>query len=356
MPNNDSFLEFSTFFNIVSEKAKTKRIPIGCTFDLTYRCNMRCIHCYVPLHERMRSDAKKELSYSDVCYLLDKIADAGCLRVKFSGGEPLFRHDFIDIYCYAKKKGFLIDLYTNGTLIDSKIVKILTEYPIYLVEISMYGSTKETYEGITKIDGSFNKCLNGIRMLKEAGLNVILKAPILINNVDDIENLQKLASDFNCQFIYSPEIIPSLDGSLKQCNNLNISIEEMAKVRAGYNKKLNRDEILTKSYDRKNMFICQVGRSAFHINAYGELQICLFYKTKDHFNLLKRPFLEGWNGFIKDLIDKKLDDNCKCVSCEHRLLCDYCPGKESLYKNSSIPISDFYCKLTNLIILEGNKS
>ncbi len=92
-----------------------KRTPLSGSLDLTFRCNNRCVHCYVnrPLDDN--GEKEKELNYADICRILDHLAQEGCLWLLITGGEPLVREDFEDIYLYAKKKGFLITLFTNGT-------------------------------------------------------------------------------------------------------------------------------------------------------------------------------------------------------------------------------------------------
>jgi MoaA/NifB/PqqE/SkfB family radical SAM enzyme len=110
---------------------------------------------------------ERELTCQEFCNILDQIVDEGCLWLLLTGGEPFIRSDFIDIYTHAKKKGFLITLFSNGTTITPRIADYLADWRPFSLEISLYGSTQETYERITGITGSHSRCMHGIELLLE---------------------------------------------------------------------------------------------------------------------------------------------------------------------------------------------
>src|ERR1035437_1714272 len=95
-----------------------------------------------------------ELTYEEHCRILDEVAEAGCLWLLFTGGEIFARKDFLEIYTYAKKQGFLITLFTNGNLITPQIADYLVEWRPFSIEITLYGATRETYEALTGVRGS----------------------------------------------------------------------------------------------------------------------------------------------------------------------------------------------------------
>ena len=150
---------YSKFSDHLHEKYSHDNIPLNVGWEITHRCNLKCSHCYIDPNAN-----KKELNTDEVYSILDKLADAGCLWLLFTGGEPFMRKDFLEIYTYAKKKGFIITIFTNGTLIDEKAVIHLKRYRPFSIEITLYGATKQTYEKITGVPGSFNNCLKGIRL------------------------------------------------------------------------------------------------------------------------------------------------------------------------------------------------
>ena len=127
---------YSEFSERIHSKVVETRIPINGTIEITFRCNLRCAHCYCSYESK-----KEEMSYKEICHIFDEIADAGCLWLVITGGELFLRDDFLDIYTYAKKKGLIITLFTNGTLITPYIADYLKEYSPFAIEISLYGVT-----------------------------------------------------------------------------------------------------------------------------------------------------------------------------------------------------------------------
>ena len=142
-------------FDDLREKAIEQKIPIAVHLDLTYRCNLDCIHCYIVKQDR------PELSTKEVKNILKQLAEAKTLYLTLSGGEILIREDFFEIISYARKLGFSLRLLTNGVLIDEKTADgIASLYP-ELVAISLYSANPETHDKITNRYGSFDKTIEG---------------------------------------------------------------------------------------------------------------------------------------------------------------------------------------------------
>jgi MoaA/NifB/PqqE/SkfB family radical SAM enzyme len=137
--------------------------------------------------------------------VLDEITEAGCLWLLFTGGEILVRKDFLDIYAHAKGKGLLINLFTNGVLVTEEIAAFLAGMPPFVIEISLYGSTPETYERITRVPGSFERCLRGIRLLKDRGLPLRLKTMVVTVNQHEIWEINRFVEeDLGLEFGLTP--------------------------------------------------------------------------------------------------------------------------------------------------------
>ena len=121
---------------------KKEHYPWSGHIDLTYRCNLNCIHCYCKGSE----DKDKELSTAEWKKILDEIHREGCIWLTFSGGDPLVRDDFLELYSYAKKKGFIITIFTNGHEVSKKVVNHLVKSPPFSMEITLNGITTNTYD------------------------------------------------------------------------------------------------------------------------------------------------------------------------------------------------------------------
>src|SRR4051812_39529347 len=156
----------------------------------------------------------RELSYDEHCRLLDELADAGCLWLLFTGGEIFARADFLDIYTYAKRKGFIVTLFTNGTLITERIADTLLEWRPFAIEITLYGRTRETYEALTGIPGSYDQCLRGIRLLQERGLPLSMKTVAVSINRHEIWEMKRFVEeDLKLPFKFDAMMTPRIDCS-----------------------------------------------------------------------------------------------------------------------------------------------
>ena len=173
------------FFDLFNIKVLERRIPIVGSFELTERCNLSCKHCYINLPTNNRAARAAELTTEEICRILDEMADAGCMWLLLTGGDPFLRPDFLDIYTYTKKKGICVTVFTNGTMITPKIADYFVELPPRRIEITLYGMTEATYEAVTGLPGSYKKCIRGIELLHERGLPLRLKTIGLTINKHD---------------------------------------------------------------------------------------------------------------------------------------------------------------------------
>src|SRR5438445_10098748 len=172
-----------------------RRVPLEVSLEVTRRCPLECLHCYNNLPMGDLAARNRELSRDEHFKLLDELAELGCLWLLYTGGEIFARKDFLEIYTQAKRKGFLITLFTNGTLITEKTADYLREWPPFAIEITLYGRTKETYEALTAIPGSYDRCLRGIGLLKERGLPLKLKTVATSINKHEVMAMRRFAEE-----------------------------------------------------------------------------------------------------------------------------------------------------------------
>ena len=192
-------LSYGDFSDKLQARVRKERIPLNGSLEVTLRCNLRCEHCYLPFSQRSGS-SNGELSLAEIQRIFSEIADAGCLWLLLTGGEPFLRRDFLEIYDDAKRKGFIITIFTNGTLINQRIADHLAEWRPFEIEISLYGATQATYESVTGVPGSYARCRNGIDLLLERGLPLYLKSVLITLNEHELEQMQQLSKSLGVIF------------------------------------------------------------------------------------------------------------------------------------------------------------
>ncbi|MFC1837611.1 radical SAM protein, partial [Thermodesulfobacteriota bacterium] len=157
----------------------SNRVPASGSINLTHRCNLHCVHCYLGGRDSRLLSQHKELSTQQWLDIIDQITEAGCLNLLITGGDPLLSKDFELIYRNAVSNGILVTVFTNGTLITPAILDLFEDLPPQSIEISVYGATPGTYEKITGVHGSFSKCIKGIQLLSDRKIRFKLKTVLL---------------------------------------------------------------------------------------------------------------------------------------------------------------------------------
>jgi MoaA/NifB/PqqE/SkfB family radical SAM enzyme len=180
--------------------AETRRVPLQGTIEPTFRCNLSCAHCYVNEPAGSAEVRGRELDTARLLALVDEIAEAGCLSLLLTGGEVLLRRDFPEVYRHAVARGLRVTVFTNGTMVTDEIADLFASHRPRAVEITLYGMTAETYERVTRVPGSFARCLEGIDRLLARGVRLKLKTMALTWNVHEIPAMREFARARGCDF------------------------------------------------------------------------------------------------------------------------------------------------------------
>jgi radical SAM protein with 4Fe4S-binding SPASM domain len=319
---------YGSFSQRIKSNLGNERYPLSGTFELNFRCNLRCKHCYVAVgHTGILG--KRELEFAEIRRIVDEIVDEGCLWLLLTGGEPLFRKDFKDIYRYIKQKGLLVTLFTNGTLITPEIADFLQEYSPFNLEITLYGRTQETYESVTGIPGSYNRCMQGIDHLYTRGIHFGLKTMLLTLNAHELKDMQEFAQSLGARFRYDGLINSGIDGKaspvsyrLPHQKLIDIELEDSDRIveyRRIYSK--YKDQPSTDNF----LYVCSAGLRSFHIDPYGELSLCMMARQAS-FNLRTGSFKDGWDSFLRLERRKPALKSYTCNQCKLLSICGQCPG------------------------------
>lgn len=314
------------FLRRFSTTATSMRVPLQGGMDLTSRCNMSCVHCYAGPAPHSEKDT--EVDTESVIRILDQVADAGCLFFLFSGGEPLLRDDFSDVYAHARGRGMIVSVFTNATLVDDRIVGLFSRMPPYSVEVTMYGVSPEVHDSVTRVRGSHEACMRGVRMLKDAGFRVVLKTILMRQNRHEFESLERLAGDLGLEFRMDPMLFPRMDGDPAPLEFLVEPGEAVAAEMSGGNRMGQWREYADKTTGVSTsgkMYDCGAGVSTFHVDSRGVLHPCLMARNVGY-DLTQGSFETGWNDVIPSIREKQARQDDPCGSCGKRGTCSYCPA------------------------------
>ena len=184
-----------------------KHRPLSVHFDLTYRCNERCVHCYLD------HDDHGELTTAECLKVLDDLARSGTLFLTFSGGEIFLRPDLYEILAAARRLHFDVSLKTNALLVTPERAARLCEFGVRRVQISVYSDVPAVHDAITKVPGSLQRTLAAIPILLEHGLQVKLACPLMQENLMAYRGVMALAEKLGIPYILDLTITPMMDGS-----------------------------------------------------------------------------------------------------------------------------------------------
>lgn len=347
--------EYKDWVLELGQVSVANRTPIRAAIEVTHRCNNNCLQCYNNLPLKDKNARCKELTYEAHCRILDEISARGCLWVLFTGGEIFARNDFLDIYMYAKHKGLLITLFTNGTLITPEIADYLVQYRPFSIEVTLYGRTPQTYEQVTGVSGSFARCIQGIQLLKDRQLPLKLKAMAITPNTHELWDMKRFAEeDLGLEFRFDSILNPRCDCSQSPLE-VRLSPEEVVKLdledpervnlwRQLANKNKNSRNALKHS---KTIWQCSSGVTTFAIDPYGTLRMCVI-SPNGGYDLRNGNFQEGWEQFLYKLRQKKINKQTKCLTCVIRDMCGLCPANASLEGLDEEEPVDFLCRVAHL--------
>jgi radical SAM protein with 4Fe4S-binding SPASM domain len=327
-----------------------RRYPLGGTLELTERCNLACVHCYINQPATGQAARARELTAAQVSKILDQMADAGCLFLLFTGGEVLLRPDFPEIYRHAKQRGMLVSIFTNGTLLTPRIADMLAASRPFSVEITLYGATPRTYERVTQVPGSYARCRRGIELLLQRGLPLILKAVLVTTNRHELPDMRAIAEQLGVKFRYDGMLWPRLDGG-QQPFDYRLSPQEMIALDSEDPERQHQWDHVAESFSgqlvrAEYVYSCGAGLRSFHVDSAGRLSACTMARRPAH-DLLRMSFRESWES-LGVLRQQRRRQDTACRTCTVGALCSQCPGwSQAVHGDDETPVA-FVCELGRL--------
>ncbi len=308
----------------MNEKATALGIPLSAHMDITWRCNERCVHCYLD------HDEPGEMSTDEIKGIIRQLAEAGTFFLSISGGEPLMRRDCFEILEYARSLRFNVKLKTNAVMIGPKEAERLKALGIEQIQISIYSHIPEVHDAITKLPGSLRRSLEAIKRLKAHGLKVSITNVLMRPNVGDAKAVQKLAKELGVEYVIDPTITPKLNGD-RSIMSLGISRDDLKDVFEAEEFVGNVGEfanrVETVGEDVLDGYSCSAGHTLVYISPFGDVYPCVQFPMPCG-NLLKQTFREIWWGSpeLTELRTVAVRDLPTCSQCGHAGSCTRCPG------------------------------
>jgi radical SAM protein with 4Fe4S-binding SPASM domain len=318
--------------------ALKKGIPLRVHLDLTYRCNERCIHCYLDHEDH------GELTTAEIIDLLDQMAEAGVFFLSLSGGEIFMRKDLFEIIGHARKRQFSVKLKTNGVMVKKAKAERLAALGIEDVQISLYSHKAEVHDAITLLPNSYTRTLEGARLLREAGIRVTFANVLMTHNQNDYRGVQELAAAMGMGYTVDATITPMMDGD-RSILSLNVDPARLHEV-------LHDPSLLGEKADTFNAapsgpvpledaydsLPCSAGHNACYVSPYGEVYPCVQFPYLTG-NIREQKFTDIWKHSPQMLEVRaiRMSDLQGCSSCMHGSTCTRCPGLAYLEGNMRGP-------------------
>jgi radical SAM protein with 4Fe4S-binding SPASM domain len=335
------------------------------SFEITARCNNNCRHCYINLAANDCYAIARELSMEEIDRITDEAKEMGVLWCLISGGEPLLRKDFREIYLLLKRKGFLVGIFTNATLITEEMATLFKKYPPRSIEISIYGVTETTYEKVTRKKGSFHGLMRGLKRLDDHGVPYSLKAIAMKSNVHEMGDIAKFCRERSAtKYRFDTTLHLRYDRDSKRNDEIReerlgpemiVSLERSDSERFGEMEQKCDRLISTIGGDAQNdhVFLCRPGNGEFTISYDGKLKLCsslcspeFVYDTRSGSQTIAEAFSQLVNK-VRNLRTKNDNFLNKCGNCGIKNLCLCCPAHAWLETGHLDEAVDYFCQVAH---------
>ena len=314
----------SVLMQELSDKALALGVPMSVQLDLTYRCNERCVHCYLD------HDDHGEMTTAEIKHLLDEMAEAGVFILTLSAGEIFLRKDFFEILEHARRLTFCVKLKTNAVMIREREAARIRELGVESIQISIYSHRPEVHDAIALVPGSLKRSLDAIRFLKSQGLKVIIANVLMVQNMQDYEGVRALADELGVASTLDPTVSPMMDGDR---STLNLGVDNTALQSLFRNESLVGDveEFCAvpprPGEDELQSLPCSAGHTACYVSPYGDFYPCVQFPLTCG-NVRQQRFLDIWQNSeqLKEVRSIRVKDLSGCSQCTHVTNCTRCPG------------------------------
>lgn len=329
--------------------------------ELTERCDNACIHCYINLPANDEKAKSRELSTDQWKGILKQAADLGAFSIRLTGGEPLIREDFVDIYLYARSLGMKVMIFTNAKLITREIADLFVKIPPMMkIEISVYGMNAESYNAVTQTKNAFGEFQYGLNLLMERNIPFVLKSVVLPPNKNEIDEFENWVASLSGDIYPSYSLYLDLRARRDSCRkNQRIKSLRISPVEAVAFESRNKESFqknmteFIKNFlfpQGDELFACGAGESGC-VDAYGYYQMCTLLRHPDFVYDLKKGTIHDalTEVFPRFKEERALNPDylSRCSKCFIKGLCEQCPAKSWMEHGTLDTPVDYLCQVAH---------
>jgi len=337
--------------------------PLSFDLELTARCINRCRHCCVRLPPGDPGAQQKELTVEEVSRISGDAVSMGSIWCLITGGDPLLREDFPEIFMTLKRKGLLVSVFTTGQILTDKHVQLFRDYPPRVIEITVYGVTRETYERVTQQSGSFEAFRRGLDRLLEGGVQVRLKAMALRSNLAELPEISRFCRERTKDYYrFDPLLHLRPDGNPQRNEEIRSERLSPAEIVALENSDPERSAALQKDCAQlivpdfsqnscNHLFHCGAGRGNFYVSYDGFFRLCSsLCHPECTYDLRKGSLADAWHNLVpkvRDMRSNRSEFLEFCRSCSIVNLCLWCPAHAHLETGELDGPVPYFCEVAH---------
>lgn len=340
--NKNSDKEEIIFLEKMEEEIRTNGYLASLFMELTYKCNLKCFHCY-----NEKENVHQEISFNDIKNAIEEAAELGVFGITLSGGECTLDKNFLEIAAYIRKKKISLSIFTNGQKFYDEpdfLEKFLALYPSKIF-LSLYSMDAATHDKVTGLVGSYKKTIAIIKYLRERNVEVGIKCFLTKHNYKDYKAIEKFAEDIKASVTFDMTLLLNKD---KSNTNVGLSPEEIKTLYTNADSPFI--EVIEKSVKKEGQdldeIICRGGHYFVCIAPDLTVYPCASVKVK--FGNLKKDSLSSiWkcndeNSSIRKFKNLRRRDKVECYKEEYCGHCSYCMGMAEV-ENGFLKKSDVCC-------------
>ena len=329
----------------------------GLQFELTSRCNERCIHCYIP---NPKKDAGGDMPIEKVKSLIDEFAEMGGLHVTLSGGEVLLHKDILPIVQYCREKDMQISILSNLVALKDEQIPVLKKANVSIIQTSLYSMDPDIHDLITTVKGSQVKTKAAIEKLVAADIPIQISCPVMKANYQGYADVLKYAQSLRCKA--QTDYIMMAQSDLSTSNLANrLSLEEteaLLKDIMKWDKDYKEDTLRQPPLVENFKFdierfakqpLCGAGLNDCCITENGDVYPCAGWQAMVCGNVYQQSLKDIWENSpqMKQVRAVTQGDFPKCMKCEARNYCAMCLVRN--YNESGgdmFKINQHFCDVT----------